>query len=429
MEEGPAGRIDTEQMTAEIISVGTELLLGQIVNTNAAFLGTELASLGLNLYHITTVGDNLGRATAAIRAALDRAEVILITGGIGPTPDDVTREAIAAALEEELVFHEELAQELREFFAARNRPMVDLNLRQAYLPASARAIPNPLGTAPGILAEKDGRVVIALPGVPYEMQRMFQEHVRPYLRQRSPTSSLLRSRVVRTFGLGESALVAEIADLLEGQTNPTLAPLVRRGEVTLRLTARASDEAEAERLLDALEAQLRERLGPYIFGIDEQGLEQEVGRLLTAQGSTLAVAESCTGGLIGDRLTNVPGSSNYFLGGVIAYSDAIKRDLLGVPAETLRTWGAVSAETAQAMAQGVRQRFGADWGVAATGIAGPAGGTPEKPVGLVYVAVAGNQGALACQEYRWTGPREEIKYRTSQAALDLVRRSLLRGPT
>lgn len=412
-------------MNAEIISVGTELLLGQIVDTNAAFLGAELAALGVNLYYTTTVGDNLERATAAIRAALKRAEMILVTGGIGPTPDDVTREAIAAALDEGLVFHEGLAQQLREFFAARRRPMVDLNLRQAYLPASARAIPNPVGTAPGVLAEKNGRAIIALPGVPYEMKQMFEEYVRPYLRQRSSLHSFLRSRVVRTFGLGESALVEEIKDLLEGQTNPTLAPLVKRGEVTLRLTVRASEESEAQRLLDELEARLRERLEPYIFGIDEHGLEQEVGRLLTAQGRTLAVAESCTGGLIGDRLTNVAGSSNYFVGGVIAYSNAVKRDLLGVPEETLQRWGAVSAETARAMAQGVRRRLGADLGLAATGIAGPTGGTPEKPVGLVYVALAAGQEPVACQEYRWTGPREEVKYRTSQAALDLLRRSLL----
>jgi nicotinamide-nucleotide amidase len=282
-----------------------------------------------------------------------------------------------------------------------------------------------VGTAPGVLAEKGGQAVIAMPGVPYEMKQMFQDHVRPYLRERGGITSFLRSRVVRTFGLGESTLATEIGDLLERQTNPTLAPLVKRGEVTLRLTARSSDEAEAQQMLDNLEARLRERLGPYIFGIDEQGLEQEVGRLLTEQGRTLAVAESCTGGLIGHRLTDVPGSSNYFLGGVIAYSNAVKRGSLGVPEETLRTRGAVSAETAQAMAVGVRRLFGADLGLATTGIAGPSGGTPEKPVGLVYVALATGEESVAGQEYRWTGPREEVKYRTSQAALDLVRRTLM----
>lgn len=410
------------QMNAEIVSIGTELLLGQIVNTNAAYLAAELAALGVPVYHQTTVGDNLERAVEVLRQALSRADVVLITGGLGPTPDDITREVVARALGEELVFDEESAEQIRAFFAARGREATETNLRQAYLPASAQPIPNPLGTAPGVLAEKGGKIVVALPGVPPEMKQMWAETVKPYLRQTGRIETFLRSRTLRVVGLGESFVADRLGELLDS-TNPTLATYAQRGEVTLRLTARAVSEEEAQTLLDELEQRIRERIGPYICGRDEEGLEYEVGRLLRATGWTIAVAESCTGGLIGHRLTAVPGSSDYFVGGIVAYSNEVKRRWLGVPEETLRRVGAVSEETARAMAQGVRERLQTDLGLACTGIAGPGGGTPEKPVGLVYVALAAPDEGRG-ERHRWRGSREDIKYRASQAALDLLRRYL-----
>lgn len=401
-------------MQAEILSIGTELLLGQIVDTNAAFLARELASLGIDLYRKAVVGDNLERATAAIREACQRAQVVLITGGLGPTLDDVTREAIAQAVGEELVFHEDLAEELRRFFAQRGRPMNELNLRQACLPASASPLPNRVGTAPGIWLEKEGCLIVAMPGVPAEMEVMWREQVRPRLEQRQ--EAVIHSRLLRLMGIGESNVGAAIRDLFEASTNPTLATLVSQGEVQIRLTAKASNRQEAEALIAPVEAEIRQRLGEYILGVDEETLEVLVGRWLKELGWKLAVAESCTGGLLGHRITEVPGSSEYFQGGCVAYANEVKRDWLGVPEEVLQGYGAVSEPTARAMAEGARHRFGADVAVAITGIAGPSGGTPEKPVGLVYIAVADPKGTV-CSDHRFPGTRSQIKARAVQMAL------------
>jgi nicotinamide-nucleotide amidase len=406
--------------------VGTELLLGQIVDTNSAYLAQQLARLGIDLHHKTTVGDNLGRLTAALREGLARADVIILTGGLGPTQDDLTGQGIADAVGEDLVLDEPSAERIRARFAARGLPLQDSHFRQARLPRSAQAIPNPVGTAPGILLERDGRAIIAMPGVPAEMVAMFEESVIPYLRKRAGGDRVIESRVLQFSGIGESFLEARLLDLIEKQTNPTIAPLAKTGEVHLRITASAPDVDTARAMIAEVEKEVRARVGEHLFAVDETRLEALVGQELRAAGRTLAVAESCTGGLIGSRLTEVPGSSDYFLGGVVTYADAAKRALLGVSPETLAAHGAVSEETARAMAAGVRQVLGADFGLAVTGVAGPTGGTPEKPVGLAYLALAGPDG-VACERHSLFGDRQGIRHRASQAALFLLHRTLARA--
>lgn len=414
-------------MNAEIVSVGTELLLGQITDTNATHICRRLAEIGIDVHFRSTVGDNWDRMTAVLRGALERAEVVIITGGLGPTSDDITREVIAQLTERPLELDSAAERRLREFFAARHPGMPLSNLKQAMVPRGARLIPNDQGTAPGLLVEHDGHVIIALPGPPHEMQAMLNASVLSYLQERSAEGGqITKSRVLRLCGIGESSATEQINDLLDSQTDPTIAPLASPGEVHLRITTKASDEAQADRKIAQVEEEIRKRLGRYIFGVDDQTLESVVGDLLREQGKTLAVAESCTGGLIGSRITDVPGSSDYFLADIVTYSNTAKIQLLDVSADTLQAKGAVSEEVACQMAVGVRQRVGADVGLAATGIAGPSGGTPDKPVGLVYIGIADDKG-VSCQRFQGFGSRAQIKYRASQAALDLLRRKLIGG--
>lgn len=428
-------------MRAEIISVGTELLLGNIIDTNAAWIARQLAVYGIDLFHKATVGDNLPRCAATIAQALTRAEAVIITGGIGPTPDDVTREAIAQALGVSVVAQADLEAELRRRYAQWNRVPTPAALKQATLPAGAQAIANPTGTAPGVLAtcpneagegSDEGRgeyygerVIYALPGVPSEMRRMMEETVLPDLRWRYQLSGGLFTRVLHTHNIGESDLADRLDDLLRSQVNPTVATYVKTGEVEVRVTARAPDRAAAEQLFAPLEAEVRRRIDAFIHGIDELGLEHRLAERLRARGATLAVAESCTGGQVGERVTSQPGSSDYFRGGVVAYANEVKERLLDVPAELLARSGAVSAACAEAMAVGVARRLQADYGLATTGIAGPAGGTPDKPVGLVYVAFADAAGrTIDVLEQRFPGDRAGIRERTTLAALELACRQL-----
>ncbi|MGI6037791.1 MAG: competence/damage-inducible protein A [Limnochordia bacterium] len=407
-------------MKAEIISVGTELLLGEIVDTNAAYISQHLAELGINVYHRQTVGDNLTRMVEALQGALDRVDLVLLSGGLGPTMDDITRDAIAQVLGEELVLDEQVAQEIEGYFARIGRPMTSNNKRQALRPASASFLPNSRGTAPGILAYYQGKMIVAMPGVPNELKTMFQEQVVPRLNGGGGKQRVIRSLTIHCTGIGESALEEQVADLIKDQTNPTVATYASLGEVRLRVTASAENEQEALALIEPLAARVRERLGDLIYGYDGATLEGVVGERLADQGLTLAVAESCSGGLISHRLTNIPGSSRYFLQGAVVYSNDAKRELLGVPAELLEQYGAVSPQVAKAMAQGVRARAGADFGLAVTGIAGPDGGKPEKPVGLVYIALA-KEGDCIVEEWRFAGARTDVKSRTAQAALNLLR--------
>jgi len=420
-----AGRSRGKRVRAEVISVGTELLLGQITDTNATYLCRRLAELGIPVYFRQTVGDNRARIQEAFRLAWSRADLLLFTGGLGPTEDDLTKEAIAEALGVDLVLDEASWAHIQTFFARRSRPLTPNQRKQAMLPRGAQAIPNRWGTAPGVLWELEDRVIVILPGVPREMQGMFEETVIPYLRRRGwAGEEVIRSRVLKVVGIGEGALEEQVRDLLRS-TNPTIAPLAHLGEVHLRITARGRPE-EVDRMLAEAEAALRERIGAYVYGTDDETLEEAVARLLKQTGQTVAVAESCTGGLLGHRLTNVPGSSAYFRGGVVAYANEAKTALLDVPEAVLRVHGAVSGEAAEAMARGVRAAFRADIGIAITGIAGPSGATPDKPVGLVYLALAeGATGRVVRVEFGSEPGREGIKHLATQGALDLLRRHLL----
>lgn len=377
-------------MKAEIICIGTELLLGQIVDTNAAFLARELAALGIDLFYKATVGDNLKRVSFTLKQAWERADLLLISGGLGPTQDDLTREGIASLLNEKIELREEAWQQIQSYFQKTGRPMVASNRRQAEFPISAKIIENFLGTAPGVLVEKEGRIIIAMPGVPSELQGMWKTTVRPYLKEKMASlgGPTITSRLIKMVGIGESAMEERIIDLIKDQTNPTIAPYAGRGEVYLRVTAKGVSEMENLKLIDDATNRIHERLGEFIYGFDTDNVETVIGRLLSVRGWKLAVAESCTGGLIGHRITNSPGSSDYFLGGVNCYSNTLKIEMVGVPESLIANHGAVSPETAKAMAEGIKARTGADVGLAVTGIAGPGGGSSEKPVGLVYLALA-----------------------------------------
>ncbi|MBM7623250.1 competence/damage-inducible protein A [Sporohalobacter salinus] len=410
-------------MKAEVISIGTELLLGQIVDTNASYIAEKLAYLGINLYHKTTVGDNQKRLQKVLERSLERSDVVITTGGLGPTDDDLTREAVAKAIGVDLVRDEELEKEIKSFFIDLDREMSANNLSQAYLPAGAEAIINSRGTAPGIIIEHSGKIVISMPGVPIEMKQMMKKRVIPYLHDKVGNKQLIKSKVLKVCGYGESSLETEIKDILDRQTNPTIALLSNKAEVHLRLTAKAESQEKADNLINEVETELRDRLGDSIFGVDNEIMEQVVGDKLKEESLTLAVAESCTGGLIGHRITNVSGSSDYFKQGVVVYSNQAKKDLVQVKKETLSKYGAVSTETACEMAQGVKELANTDLGIAVTGIAGPTGGSEEKPVGLVYMGLATDEQVKGFK-FKFHGSRKQIKYLTSQYALDNLRKYL-----
>ena len=402
-------------MAVETISVGTELLLGQITDTNATYMSRRLAEIGQNVHYRTTVGDNQERIVACIRRALERADVVVLCGGLGPTSDDLTREAMAEACGRGMWRDPASEAAIRTLFEARRIPMVEMNLKQA----------DSCGTAPGVSMEYEGKLLFAVPGVPSEMRAMMDQSVIPALVERGLAGvETIVSRVLRVMGLGESTCARLVQDLLLEQQNPTVAPLAGNGEVTLRITAKAASEAEARRMIASLESEIRARLGSYVYGADEENLEQVVVGTLIDRGLTLATAESCTGGLIGCRITDVSGSSECYLGGVVSYSNETKMELLGVDRLILEQYGAVSREVAEAMAVGVRRRVGADIGVSATGIAGPGGGSEGKPVGLVYIGLARDDD-VSVTEHRFGQDRLGNKHRTSQAALDLIRRTLI----
>ena len=411
-------------MRAEIISVGTELLLGQIVDTNAAYLSKRLPEFGIDLHYRITVGDNESRLADALRLALTRADFVFTIGGLGPTQDDLTKETVARVVGDEMVRDEECARNLRSFFAARGVDMPETNLKQAMAPRRGRALSNPLGTAPGAAFETEGgKVVIVLPGPPREFIPMVDERVGPYLREHvGQGAGVIRSRVLRVAGLGESTVEERVKHLV-GSSNPTVAPLVGAGEVHLRVTAKAADTGEADAMIDEMDAKLVSALGDRVFGRDDETLEKVVVEMLVQRKLTLAIAESCTGGLIADRITNVSGSSATLLAGIVSYSNQAKKELLGVPEQLLSKHGAVSEEVARAMAEGVRRTVGSDIGISVTGIAGPTGGTPQKPVGLVYLALSTEKETVA-KKQQFSGSRIDIKLRTSQVALDMIRTAL-----
>ncbi len=408
-------------MTAEIISVGTELLLGQIVDTNAVFLSQQLALLGINLYRRTTVGDNRHRIAQAVRSALEQADLALLTGGLGPTPDDVTAQGIADAFGVPLLRHPEAEAWLVGSLNRRGISPSPTLLKQADLPQGAQWLPNPIGTAPGIWMEREGKIAVAMPGVPAEMEAMFLQEVVPRLKERF-SQRTLRWRILRFAGIGESALTDRLGELMQSP-NPTLGTLVKPGEVWVRMVANAPSEEEAEALLTEMEVKVRERAGQWLFAVGDEPLEVLVGQALKARNWSIATAESLTGGLVCATLVNVPGSSDYVRGGVVAYTDAAKMHLLGVPWEMLQKEGAVSETCARWMATQVRTRLKAHVGVATTGYAGPTGGEPDKPIGTVFIAVS-TPISTNVERYHLRGTRQQIRERATALALIQVLRSL-----
>ena len=389
---------------AEILCIGTELLLGNITNGNARWIAEQLAALGVPHHRQLVVGDNRERLMAEVQAASERCQLLITTGGLGPTPDDLTTEALAAAFGTPLVENAQAWLDIQAKLSARGRSCAPSNRRQALIPEGAELLPNPTGTAPGVIwSPKPGFTVMTFPGVPSEMRAMWQATAAPWLRQSGLTSGVFASRMLQFWGVSESALAEQMADLLEG-SNPTVAPYAGAGEVKLRITAQAETPAAAEQLLAPVEAEIRARTGSSCFGCDGESLASVVLERLRQRGETLAVAESCTGGGLGASLAAVPGASDVFLGGVIAYANSVKQGLLEVPLALLETHGAVSDPVAQAMAEGVRRRTGADWALAITGVAGPGGGSAEKPVGLVHLAVAGPHGCSS-EAVRFSGSR------------------------
>lgn len=409
-------------MTAEIVSVGTEHLLGQIVDTHAPYMARILADCGIGCVRRQTVGDNLERLTGSLRLALDRVDIVVCIGGLGPTQDDITREGISVALEDELVLDPDYEETLKEIFSTRRFTWVESNRKQAMRPTSARFIDNPNGTAPGLICQKGGKVVIALPGPRNEFNPMADGPVRAFL-ESVQGGQIIHSRILRICGLGESFVEDQIASLLQNE-NPTVAPYAHPAEVHLRLTARAETREEADDLIDPVDWKIRKILGNAVYGTNDTTLEEAVIQLLTEREETLAVAESLTGGWLGQRLTAVSGSGEVFLGGMITYDLGVKENLLGVKTETLDEYGPVSSQTASEMAKNVREMLKSTYGVSLTGNAGPTADVDDKPVGLVYIGLAGPKG-LAVEEYRLRGARNDIRQRCTQLALVQLREVLL----
>ena len=413
-------------MSAEIICVGTEILLGDILNSNSQFLARELADLGIPHYYQTVVGDNPTRLKQILAIASDRSEIIILTGGLGPTPDDLTTETLAdffgVPMEENLDVIEDIAQK----FAQRGRQMNPSNHKQALIPKGAEVLPNPSGTAPGIIWHpRPGLTIMTFPGVPSEMHRMWEETAIPYLKSLGWGKQIIYSHTLRFWGIGESALAEKVAPFFH-LANPTVAPYASKGEVRLRVSARAPSQAEAQQLIQPVVEQLIQIAGSDYFGANIDTLSSVVGQLLKDANQTISVAESCTGGGISSMLTNIPGSSDYFLGGVISYHNSVKTSLLGVKESQLAKWGSVSKPVAKQMAAGVRSLLGTSWGLSITGIAGPGGGTEAKPVGLVYIGLAKPDGKVECFKYQLgkDRSRDAIRHASACNALDRLRRRL-----
>ncbi len=414
-------------MSAEIICVGTEMLLGDILNSNAQFIAQQLAQLGIPHYYQTVVGDNPERLKQVIEIAISRAQILIFTGGLGPTPDDLTCETIADFFGVPLVERPEIIEDITEKFTQRGRVMTPSNRKQALIPQGAEILPNPTGTAPGIIWQPRSNITIfTFPGVPSEMHRMWEETAVPFLKSQGWGKEIIFSRSLKFWGIGESALAEKVAPYFN-LPNPTVAPYAGKGEVRLRISAKATSETAAEALISPIEKQIKEIAGLNYYGADNDTLASVVGELLRTSKETLSVAESCTGGGLGQMLTEVSGSSDYFWGGVISYDNSVKVGLLRVNPEDLDKFGAVSTTVAEQMAVGVKTRLATTWGLSITGIAGPNGGTDTKPVGLVYIGLAGPKDEVTSFEYRFGTMRGRtlIRHVSASTALDLLRRQLL----
>jgi len=403
---------------ASIVSIGNELLSGETVNSNAAHLSAELLTIGIPVISTYAIGDEIDSIVQALNRACTDADVVVVTGGLGPTDDDLTRQAMANFLGVELQLHDDLLEKVQRFFAGRDVPMPERNKIQAYIPAGAEALPN-IGTAPGIRAESKGKLLFALPGVPMEMERMFAESVAPELRALAGGQAIV-VRKLKCFGAGESAIAELLGDMMQRGRNPLINCTVSSGVVTLYIVAAAQNTQEAEQMAATDERTLRSVLGELVYGTADQTLAEVAGEELARQGKTVAIAESCTGGLAAKLITDVPGASRYFTHGWITYSNEAKIGELGVPADLIEQYGAVSEQVAQRMAQGARRKAGTDFAIGITGIAGPTGGTEQKPVGLVYICV---DSATGCQTKRclFSHDRQLMRLRAAQTALNMLR--------
>ena len=410
-------------MRAEIISVGTEILLGDIVNTNTQFLAKELAYIGIEVYRQEVIGDNEDRLLGILEEALKRSDMVITTGGLGPTKDDLTKETACKFFNMDLELHEESLKALEEYFSRMGRKIVESNYKQVYFPKEAIVLPNPNGTAPGAILEKNNKYIVILPGPPKEMKPMYLNYVKPYLIKKG--DGIIESKVIRVLGIGESMAAEKLKKFIENGVNPTVAPYAKEEDVIFRITAKAESEEEALNLIEPVKNQVKEILGEDVYGEGEDTtIEKVVGDLLIKNNLKISTAESCTGGMIASRLVSISGISDVFLEGAVTYANEAKVRTLNVKEETLKKYGAVSEETAREMAEGMAKRTGSDIAVVTTGIAGPGGGTKEKPVGLVYIGLY-YKGEVYVYKNVFNGNRQKVRTKATVTALDMVRRKIL----
>ena len=411
-------------MKAEIISIGSEILRGQIIDTNANFIAKKLVELGIDLEHISVVSDNPESLLSTLELALQRADLIITTGGLGPTEDDITYQTIARALNLKLIKYPEAEENLKRILEKINKAISPSNLKQVYLPEGAKIIINQYGTAPAMILEKNDKIICSFPGVPHEMKNLIEENLIPYLKEKFPPSVIKKSKTLKITGLGESSVNELIRDYINKQSNFSFGIYANPEDIQVQITTQALTEKETDKLLQSSVNQLSKILDNYIYGSDDDTLEEVVGKLLKTKKLTVAVAESCTGGMLGEMITRIPGSSEYFQGGVISYSAQIKEELLKVPPEVIKKYGEVSKEVAQLMAEGVRRYCHSDIGISITGIAGPGGATEKKKVGLVYMALADGKKTIT-QKHQLFGNRQLIRLRSARRALNMLRMYLI----
>ena len=409
-------------MKAEIITVGTEILLGDILNTNCRYLSRELAAMGIEMYYQITVGDNEERLLKTLEESLNRSDIVICTGGLGPTEDDITKEVCAKYFGYELELHKPSLDAMIERFKYMNRVPTKNNEKQAYFPKEAYILKNDNGTAPGCIMEKEGKMIVVLPGPPKEMESMFENYVKPYLSKL--TDDVIESEVLRIIGVGESKVENDILDIIDSQTNPTIATYAKGYECTLRITAKAKSVEEAKELIKPMSDEMKRRFGQSLYATGETSIEEVVAKMLVENNLKIAVAESCTGGMVSASLINYPGISSVFMEGCVTYSNEAKMKSLGVKKETLDVYGAVSDKCAKEMASGVAARYNTNVGIATTGIAGPDGGTDEKPVGLVYFGIYIN-GKVISKKYVFNGDRQGVRERATRTILNDLRLELL----
>lgn len=410
-------------MKTEIITVGTEILLGDILNTNTHYLSNELANMGIDVYYQITVGDNEQRLLSQLKESFKRSDLVILTGGLGPTEDDITKEVCAKYFNMEMEFHEQSWDKIIEIHNKMNRKPTENNRKQAYFPKGSLILPNKYGTAPGCIMEKDKKTIIVMPGPPKEMKPMFDNYVKPFLLK--DNKNILKSKVLRIIGMGESKIENDLLDLIDKQINPTIATYAKDGECTVRITAKGKNEKEVESLIEPISNEIKSRFKEKVYGEDDTAIEDEVAKILVDNNLTIAVAESCTGGMVAADLINYPGISSVFMEGCVTYSNEAKMMTLNVKKETLNTVGAVSEQCAKEMSEGVAARHNTNIGLSTTGIAGPEGGSEDKPVGLVYMGITINNKTIV-KKYIFNGNRQQIRSRACKTLLNDLMLELLK---